>query len=269
MIAPVVTTANCETILRGGVDTPNPPSRRIDWVPDCYVVMIFHTPFEIKTSKGWEHGQAGQMLIDAPGRRETHRGISGEGFRNDWLHLNSKAVQMTMEQSGLSFNEIFTVSNPPALSHIIAEIMSEHCQEKPNHRELLGCKVTELILMTSRYLQLARRQATSPVEYAHYERFCALRQNLNDAFTDRWTVEAMAKMVHLSPNRFAVLYRKFFNVSPMGDLIGMRLEEAEWLLTQGKMTVSEIAEQCGFNNLNYFSRLFKARTGRTPRESRQ
>ena len=35
------------------------------------------------------------------------------------------------------------------------------------------------------------------------------------------------------------------------------------------MPVSEISEQCGFNNLNYFSRLFKARTGRTPRKSRK
>jgi len=231
--------------------------------------MIFHTPFQAKTSKGWERGQAGQMLIDSPGQRETHRGISGEGFRNDWLHLNSQAVQKTMEKTGLPLNEIFTVSNPPAISHIIAEIMTEPHQEKPHHRELLACKVTELILMTSRHLQLARHRATSPVEYAHHERFCTIRQKLHDTFADRWTVEAMAKMAHLSPNRFAVLYRKFFNVTPMDDLIHMRLREAERLLIQGRMTVSEIAEQCGFNNLNYFSRLFKARTGRTPRESRK
>jgi len=230
--------------------------------------MLFHTPFQAKTSKGWECGQAGQMLIDVPGQREKHCGINSEGFLNDWLHLNSQAVQKTMEQSGLPLNEIFTVSNPPAISHIIAEIMREIHQEKPNHQELLGCKVTELILMTSRCLQLARHQAASPVDYAHYERFCTIRQTLNDTFADRWTVAAMAKLAHLSPNRFAVLYRKFFNVTPINDLISMRLREAERLLIQGRMTVSEIAEQCGFNNLNYFSRLFKARTGRTPRESR-
>ena len=269
MIAPVVSKANCDVIVRGGVDTLNPPGSRIDWLPPCFVVMLFHTPFQVRTSKGWERGKAGQMLIDAPGKREKHRGIKGEGFRNDWLHLNGQAVQKTMEQSGLPLNEIFTISNPPAISHIIAEIISEHRQEKPNHQELLGCKVMELILMTSRYMQLARHQATSPVEYAHYERLCTIRQQLNDTFADRWTVAAMAKLAHLSPNRFAVLYRKFFNVSPMDDLISMRLRESERLLAVGRMTVSEISEQCGFNNLNYFSRLFKARTGRTPRESRK
>ncbi len=269
MITPVVTRPNGEIVRRVGVNTPNPPGALIDWVPEVFVVMLFHTPFQVKTSKGWERGQAGQMLIDAPGQRETHRGMGGEGFRNDWLHLNSQAVKKTMEQSGLPLNEIFTVSNPPAISHIIAEIMSEHYQEKPNHQELLDCKVTELILMTSRYLQLARHKATSPVEYAHYERFCTIRQKLNDTFADHWTVEAMAKLAHLSPNRFAMLYRKFFNVSPINDLISMRLREAERLLAVGRMTVSEISEQCGFNNLNYFSRLFKARTGRTPRESRK
>ncbi len=269
MITPVVTMPDCEIISSGGVGTSHPPGALVDWVPPCFVVMLFHTPFQAKTSKGWERGQAGQMLIDAPGQREKHSGISGEGFRNDWLHLNSQPVQKTIEQSGLPLNEIFTVSNPPAISHIIAEIMTELHQEKPHHLETLDCKVTELILMTSRHLQLARHQATSPVEYAHYERFCTIRQKLHDTFADHWTVEAMAKRAHLSPNRFAVLYRKFFNVTPMDDLISMRLREAERLLIQGRMTVSELAEQCGFNNLNYFSRLFKARTGRTPRESRK
>ena len=45
-----------------------------------------------------------------------------------------------------------------------------------------------------------------------------------------------------------------------------RLNAAADALRSGSDTVLAIAEQCGFENLSYFNRLFKKRYGMTPRE---
>jgi AraC-like DNA-binding protein len=165
-------------------------------------------------------------------------------------------------------SRIFSVSNTKFLERIIADIDRERVLNAPHRAEMEACRVTELLLLTSRYYQTAQRMAASPVEYAHYEQLCLVRQRFQKEFTDHWTVESMAKLACLSPNRFAVLYKKFFEVSPIDDLIEIRLAEGKWLLTQGTSTVAEVADRCGFRSLSYFSRLFKARTGQTPKRFR-
>ncbi len=48
-----------------------------------------------------------------------------------------------------------------------------------------------------------------------------------------------------------------------------RIEKAEMLLDNTKLSITEISERSGFNNLTYFNRIFKRKIGLTPREFRK
>jgi len=111
---------------------------------------------------------------------------------------------------------------------------------------------------------VARQVNSSPTELSHYENFRAIRLKVKQSCSTAWTVKKMAELAHLSPNRFAVLYRKLFRVSPIDDLINTRIDKAKQLLLYRRHTVSEISAACGFSRLNYFSRLFKEKTGVSP-----
>ncbi|MCF7817417.1 MAG: helix-turn-helix transcriptional regulator [Kiritimatiellales bacterium] len=65
------------------------------------------------------------------------------------------------------------------------------------------------------------------------------------------------------------LFRHYADQSPMRTIITTRIEHAKDLLHNDELTVAMVAEECGFESIYYFSRLFKEVTGQTPSGFRQ
>ncbi|MCF2443957.1 helix-turn-helix domain-containing protein [Dyadobacter sp. CY345] len=78
----------------------------------------------------------------------------------------------------------------------------------------------------------------------------------------------MAARLNLSPNYLTDLVRQETGKSTIGLIHEYVIEQAEILLLQTDMDVSDVAHQLGFDNISYFSRLFKKAKGKTPVEIR-
>ena len=78
----------------------------------------------------------------------------------------------------------------------------------------------------------------------------------------------LARRVGLSPRQLDRLFRAHLGVSPMRRYRQIRLERAQDLLRQTARSVTEVAHACGFPGSSQFSRAYRARFGRSPREER-
>ncbi len=78
------------------------------------------------------------------------------------------------------------------------------------------------------------------------------------------TVGELARQCHLSPSRFAHLFRRITGRPPMRYVEQLRLEHAQRLLLGTTDTLAKIASACGFCNEFHFSHVFKRRVGRSP-----
>jgi len=76
----------------------------------------------------------------------------------------------------------------------------------------------------------------------------------------------LAKECNFSEVYFRKLFYKYYKTTPRQYIIDVRLNHARLLLSENKLSVSAVSEECGFSNPYHFSRLFKARTGQTPSE---
>ena len=91
-----------------------------------------------------------------------------------------------------------------------------------------------------------------------------IRSHLNENLTR----ESLAAMVYLTPDYLSHLFKHETGFSLTNYIIYERIEEAKRLLAGTRQSISDIATQCGFQNISYFSKQFKRFAGMTPREFR-
>ena len=123
-------------------------------------------------------------------------------------------------------------------------------------------------------LRLWRRilgYAEKSVPYEHSERYEA-REMLNfiqTHFRDRLMLDDIARQVHISKGECCRLFRQSYGCSIFTYLTDYRMHQSIRMLAERKLSVSEIAEQCGFNSTSYFIKTFREKVGMTPLQYRR
>ena len=59
-------------------------------------------------------------------------------------------------------------------------------------------------------------------------------------------------------------FKKHYGKTPSRVITDLRIQKAKELLSATDCSISQIAEDCGFDNVYYFSNAFKKETGMTP-----
>ncbi len=78
------------------------------------------------------------------------------------------------------------------------------------------------------------------------------------------SLDTLAALACLSPSRFSAVFSRLIDKSPLQYLNCYRIGKAEGLLIQSAHSLEMIAEECGFNSLHYFCRMFKKINGISP-----
>lgn len=81
-----------------------------------------------------------------------------------------------------------------------------------------------------------------------------------------FSLKALAAELGFSPSHLSVLVKRELGIPFQDYLIQERIRQAKLLLLTTDLKVYEIADQVGFEDMNYFSQRFKQVTGMTPRQ---
>ena len=150
------------------------------------------------------------------------------------------------------------------LGQLIWDMWRERDQADLLYQQVLGAKAYELMCLLQRLAveqqwddPQARQSLQPAVQY--------MRQNLGQPIT----LSQLADTVHLERVYFAKKFKKVMGISPMEYLRNARIEQAkEWMAVTDK-SVTQIAEELGFQTLQHFSAVFQKATGLSPRKYKQ
>ncbi len=87
---------------------------------------------------------------------------------------------------------------------------------------------------------------------------------LNTNYQYKITLEKVAEIANLHPSAFCRFFKEKTGKSLSEFVNDMRISYACRLIIEGKLSVSQICFESGFNNLSNFNRTFKKHTGYTP-----
>jgi LacI family transcriptional regulator len=82
-------------------------------------------------------------------------------------------------------------------------------------------------------------------------------------------VTEVASAIGLSCRTLEQRFRRFLHRSPKDEILRVRMEQAEAMLSAGGHTVAKVAKMTGFTSPKYFARAFRKRTGMSPQTYRK
>jgi len=155
---------------------------------------------------------------------------------------------------------------------IVKKIDAELLENIDKHSQTLIVSNIELLLnYCTRYYDrqfITRKHVNNDIlervekELQEYIQSSALNEN------GLPTVKYLADKVHLSGNYLSDLLKRETGMNAQDRIHYYLIEEAKNLLLSSNKSVSELAFSLGFEYPQYFSRLFKSKTGMTPLEYR-
>ena len=87
---------------------------------------------------------------------------------------------------------------------------------------------------------------------------------MTEQYGKRWTVESMADVVHLSPDRLRHLFVRDCGEPPAAYLRKLRLKKAQHLLLTTELSVKQVAAKVGFEDRSHFNAAFRKRFACSP-----
>jgi AraC-like DNA-binding protein len=92
---------------------------------------------------------------------------------------------------------------------------------------------------------------------------------VDNHYAEKLTMRELCETAYISESQLRVLFKKTLDISPMDYLLQFRLQKAKELLMLTDEPIGTIANECGFEELSYFSRMFRKRENVSPREYRK
>ena len=158
---------------------------------------------------------------------------------------------------------------PPSdtlLRDLLARMLAEKSTGAVNHDEVVGAYLYLLLELAARSYPLEPAQQ---VPSHALQQVRAFSQLLDAHFRTEKSVRYYADKLAVTANHLNALCRRIVNQTA-SDLIHERvITEAQRLLAHSAQSVSQIADQLGFEDASYFTRYFKKYVGQTPEPFRQ
>lgn len=150
------------------------------------------------------------------------------------------------------------------LQRILLSAQFEITEQKENWQLILNNLMTEFFVVLLR--NYINREHTNTIQISslqYYDSILPALVYINANFTEKISVDVLADLCRFSKCYFCRLFKQVTGQTVVHYINQYRLRLADHIMQTQNLTTPEIAKRCGFDDVNYFYRLYKRYFGRT------
>lgn len=156
-------------------------------------------------------------------------------------------------------NDHFHLYNTPELAELMNKLFHIMESTDPLKNALADLTFKELVIRLVQTQSLLALEIGKGINTA----LGYLKEFIRNHITEKLTLELLQKVSNMSKSSLTRMFNQELGMSPMEYIIRQRIAKAKELL-KATQSVKEACFGAGFNDVNYFVRLFKNREGLTP-----
>lgn len=159
----------------------------------------------------------------------------------------------------------------PAVALITEELMSTFRFSRENaapELDTVGC-LCRLFSLIRRESLCVPNSETAGNEMYRIDQIKSVLEYIESNFGSPLSLEELSGVIGQNPKYFCRTFRRLTHQSPMDYVNFYRVEQAAYLLSTTKLSVTSIALECGFCESSYFTKVFKKYKGTTPKKYRE
>lgn len=142
---------------------------------------------------------------------------------------------------------------------LLKRILHEYDAKPSNYREMIRAQVIEFLIHIAR-LSAEGIQKENRIHAVRY-----IDAWIREHFAEEPDYKALASRIGLSRGYMCTLYKELTGCTISHALLRRRLDAVCEALADSDSSILELCYRCGFNDISYFYKVFRARTGMTPR----
>lgn len=209
----------------------------------------------------------GMLFYICPGVPHSIELDSGEPIGFFSVHFSYAQISFNDNQWAVG-NKAKAISLPPAqelkdyypIEELFKKLVDSWNEKLPGYEFITRTLLQQLFIAI---YQNIRKQNQN---YSISLKIETIIQYMHQHVHDKITLPELSERVHVSPFYLSRTFKEATGYSVIGYFNKMKMDKAKELLIEGDKKVKEIAQELGFTDEFYFSRMFKKTEGVSPSE---
>lgn len=176
-----------------------------------------------------------------------------------WSHFSGSACEL-LKKSISSSVKIIKIRERKQFEDAFEKMIVAHYKKKEKTDVI--CEGYMLVLMS--LIVQSNIQDTETISKANNENLEKVLSDMHINFNKTIDIKKYAKICCVSEEHFIRLFKAYTGFPPYNYQLRIRINRAIELLEKNCITVGECAKIVGFNDIYYFSKIFKKFTGYSP-----